>query len=117
MQKRDLPILLPPNPAEHVTDWLLEIGPTSISGMGEAPVSWETIDAWQRLTGIELDPWEARTIRRLSSAYVGQRYEARKPNCPPPYNGADESVVAKRDTVTAQFKAFMQAFAKPKGKA
>ena len=35
-------------------------------------LSWETIRAWQELTGTELTPNDARLIRKLSLIYVSQ---------------------------------------------
>lgn len=53
--------------------------------MGAVPLSWTTIDAWQRVTGISLDPWEARLIRRLSSDYLAMSREAENETCPSPW--------------------------------
>lgn len=112
MRERDQPILLPPNPAEHVTDWLFDIGPVGSNGMSATEIGWEAIDAWCRRTGIDLDPWEARTIRRLSRAFAAQQHDARKPTCPAPYSGGEESVPQRRDRVSAQFKAMWDKLAK-----
>lgn len=116
MKRRGEEILLPDNPVPHLVEWLFEIGPTEPTSMGDAPLSWREIDAWCARTGIDLDPWESRTIRRLSAAFVGERYKARKPDCPAPWSAAavvDEA--AQEARVTAQFKAMMLAFAKPAG--
>lgn len=91
MQRDGVGILLPDNPAPYLTDWLFEIGPTSINGMGEGPIGWQDLTAWESLTGIELDAWEAKTLRRLSLAYLGQKIESREPDCPAPYIGLDDS--------------------------
>lgn len=111
MEAQEKPVLYPDNPAPHITDWLMDIGPTVPAGMGEAPISWEALDAWTRRTGIELDVWEARTIRRLSSAFIAQRYDAKKPACPAPYNGVEQPAEV-RDMVSEQFKALIGAFGK-----
>jgi len=63
--------------------------------MGEGPVSWIEINAWCERTGIELDPWEARTIRALSTAYVAQAHKSRKPDCPSPLD-EERKVAADR---------------------
>ncbi len=76
--------------------------------MGEGPIGWADMAAWQSLTGIELDAWEARTIRRLSQAFVAQRHESEKPGCPSP---CEEPAEAVNDRVTAQFKAMFDALA------
>lgn len=96
--------VLPFNPAPHITDWLFEIGPMA----GEGPIDWQDMLAWSQLTGIDLNPWEARTLRRLSRAFVNQRYDARKANSPEPRVQADE--VAVRKKVEGQFAAMVAAF-------
>src|SRR5690606_17265417 len=93
-------ILLPPNPAEYLTDWLWEIGPS----VGDRSIGYVDLAAWQEIAGVEMEPWEARTLRRLSGEYLGQSVKARKPGCPPPYNGEREMA---RDRVAAQFAAMM----------
>lgn len=114
MKSASAAIHLPPNPAPYLTDWWQEIGPVSGGGMGEAPIGWQDIAAWERLTGIELEPWEARVIRRMSGAWLNERESARKPGCPPPYSETHEAV---RDQVSDQFGAMFKAIAnRPKPK-
>ena len=50
-----------------------------------APISWLTIDAWQRVTGVHLAPWEARLIRTLSIEYLAEHRRAESENCPAPW--------------------------------
>lgn len=76
---------MPPNPAPHIIDWLMEIGLTEAAGMGSAPLSWQEIDAWCNRTGIDLATWEARLIRRLSADYLAECRKAEDRNCPPPW--------------------------------
>lgn len=108
MQDRGEAPSLPENPAPHLIDWFLEIGPTVSAGMVEAPIGWPDMAAWQGLTGIELDPWEARTIRRMSSAFISQRQDAKKPGCPPPWS--PDLPKETRDKVSSQFAAMMSGF-------
>lgn len=77
---------MPPNPAPHIIARLIEIGLTEAVGMGAGPVSWLTIDAWQRVTLVRLPPWEARLIRRLSSEYIAEGRRAEEETCPPPWH-------------------------------
>lgn len=76
---------MPPNPAPHITDRLIEIGLTQAAGMGAVPLSWLEINAWCERTAVDLDPWEARLIRRLSAAYLAESHVADDENCPPPW--------------------------------
>ena len=78
---------MPPNPVPSIVNHLLEIGPSEAAGMGIGPVSWQTIDVWQRITGVTLTPWQARLIRQLSQEYVAELRRAESETCPPPWRG------------------------------
>ena len=77
--------VMPPNPAPHIVERLIEIGLTEATGTGVGPLGWPTIDAWQRVSGVDLPPWEARLIRSLSVAYVAESRAAESENCPAPW--------------------------------
>lgn len=108
--------LLPPIAHPYLVAWWMEIGPTTVTGMGEGPVTWQEIAKWRDLTGNDLYPWEAGAIRSMSQAFAAQRGEARKPDCPAPYRDAGKDAADAEERVTGQFKAMMAAFAKPKGR-
>jgi hypothetical protein len=76
---------MPPNPAPHITDWLIEMGLTEAAGMGTVAISSRELAAWQDNTGVVLEPWVGRLIRRLSSAYLAEGRLAESENCPPPW--------------------------------
>lgn len=76
---------LPPNPARHIVDWLMEIGPAVATGTGEAAIGYRDIAAFQEVNGVEILPWEASLLRRLSRDFINQAADARKADCPPPY--------------------------------
>lgn len=42
-------------------------------GMAPNPISWHEIDAYQRVVGHWLEPWEARAIRAVDDAYIASR--------------------------------------------
>lgn len=92
---------LPPNPMPHLTGWLFEIGPTASGGMGPSVIGWQEIAAWQGLTGIELDAWEAKTLRSLSAEFLGMMNEAKEPACPAPY-ASPEAIERNREAVGKQ---------------
>lgn len=112
MEQRDEPIVLPAIADKYLIDWWLEIGPTSPSSMGEGPIGWQDIAAWQALVLIDLNPFEATTIRRLSSEYLAQKHDAKKPSCPAPYSEVEQ---AETVAVDNQFRAMMLAFGGAKG--
>lgn len=63
----------------HLITHLFEVGPVSV-GMGSAsPISWVDLAAWQEQTGVELQPWEARLVRRLSREYASETQRAQDP--------------------------------------
>ncbi len=76
---------MPPNPAPHIVNRLVEMGLTEAAGMGAVPLSWREISAWQENTCIRLEPWEARLIRKLSGAYLAEGRRAESEHCPPPW--------------------------------
>lgn len=65
--------------------------------------------AWQEITGIELFPWEAKTLRKLSVAWVNERHRATQLNALAPYSLEPETQVDER--VATQFKAMFAKFA------
>jgi hypothetical protein len=105
--------LLPDNPAPYLSDWLFEIGPTGAGSMGECALGYRDFAAWQEISGVELMPWEASLLRRLSIEYATTRQKAEEPAFPAPYSGVADEVVARREHVAKQVDAL---FGKPKGK-
>lgn len=86
---------MPPNPAPHIIARLIELGITESNGMGPVPISWCEMAEWQRLTGVALDPWEARLLRQLSVAYIAESRRAESEACPAPWRR--EVTQAERD--------------------
>lgn len=76
---------MPPNPAPHLVEYLLEVGPMVPAGMGSSAIGWRDISAWRQEVGIYLAPWEARMLRQLSRDYVGEYLEAGNIDRAPPY--------------------------------
>jgi len=85
LKRRKLAPQMPPNPAPHIFDWLIEIGLTEAAGMGAAPISSRELAAWQDNTSVRLAPWEARLIRELSKQYLAEGRRAEDETCPPPW--------------------------------
>jgi hypothetical protein len=93
---------MPFNPAPHILSRLIEIGLTESNGMGATPLSWREINEWQRAMSIELAPWEARLIRRLSVEYLTEGRRAESENCPPPWRA--EVTQRERDLEQARLE-------------
>lgn len=85
LKRRKIEPRMPPNPAQHITDRLIEIGLTEAAGMGAVPLSWREIAAWRDSVGLTIDPWEMRLLRRLSAAYLAETRRAESEHCPPPW--------------------------------
>lgn len=116
MNEQGKPVLTPEVPAPYLTEWFLEIGPSAANAMGEAPIGWQEMAAWQAVTGIELEGWEARALRSMSLAYLAQKHDGKKPDCPAPYQGENAIDPTVRDRVAEQFKAMAGAIAGKKTK-
>ena len=76
---------MPPNPAPHITDRLIEIGITEAAGMGAVPLTWREINAWRESVRLTIEPWEMRLLRRLSAAYLAESRKAESETCPSPW--------------------------------
>lgn len=84
----------------HLIEYLFEVGPDAPGAMGPVPITHADIAHWQGNTGIILNAWEARTLRRLSREYVGACIDAQEPDALPPYLPAE--AVARRRAAVAR---------------
>ena len=80
------PELPPVEAGGHLIGYLWEIGPMIPAGMGLGPITQGEIQAWQANTGIDLQPWEARFLRRLSGEYLAELHAAEKPERQAPWS-------------------------------
>lgn len=69
----------------YLIDYLFEVGPVQSNGMGAMVVSFEELQAWQRLCQHTLEPWEVLTLRSMSQAFANEAQTASEPNAPPPW--------------------------------
>jgi hypothetical protein len=76
--------------AQHIVNYLFEIGPVMSGGMGTVQISNTELQDWQRNIGITLNPWEARFIRKLSADYQSESHRAAKEGCPAPWQSGIE---------------------------
>jgi hypothetical protein len=77
---------MPPlDEAEYLVEHLWEVGPTMAAGAGAGPVTFQEMTAWQEMTGVDLEPWEARILRQLSLDYLSESHKAESPDRLPPY--------------------------------
>ena len=72
--------------AEHLLEYLFEIGPAKPAGMGGlAGLDEVDIFAWQANHDMRLSSWEIRTLRRLSHDYAATCADSKNPQSQPPY--------------------------------
>lgn len=88
LKKKKIEPAMPPNRAPKLIARLIEIGLTEAGGMAPAPLAWGTIADWSRVTGVKLEPWEARLMRTLSIEYLAEGRRAESENCPAPWRSA-----------------------------
>ncbi|MBY8826124.1 hypothetical protein [Sphingomonas colocasiae] len=93
----------------EMVELLMEIGPTIATGMGAAPIGWDTISHWKANTGGLLTPWEARTLIGLSSAFLAMAEQAKDEKCPAPWIEAPAE--HNRAAVAAQVDAVLESLA------
>lgn len=64
----DAPVL--PDACVELWGIFTELHACRNSGFGPAPITFADIDAFQRVSGIRLEPWELAAIRRADAAYL-----------------------------------------------
>ncbi len=85
---------MPPVEVTYLLEIFFDIGPTMAAGMGAGPITHEEIRAWQSNTGVELQPWQVRTLRRMSFDYLSEAYRAEKADCPAPWERVEVDYAA-----------------------
>jgi len=83
---------MPPCSAQYLLDYLFEIGPTVLVGQGQGPIPQSEIAYWMSNTGIRLTPWEVRTLRCLSVAYLCEASRATRRDYPAPWQSEEMNV-------------------------
>ncbi len=81
---------------------LMEAGPTTVAGMGEIPLTWADLLAYQRGIGQDFAPWELRVIRRLSGEYLNESIRAKAPDARAPW--IKEVTAEQRSEVAQQMR-------------
>ena len=79
---------------------LQDVGPVLAGGMGPAPITYGELQAWQVTTGIDLIPWQATMLRRLSREFVAETSAAAEAARPAPW--APEHENAERRAAVAR---------------
>ncbi len=80
----------------------MEAGPTSAAGMGEIPLTWADLQAYQQGTAQHFQPWELRLIRRLSGEYLSESIRAKARDARAPW--VTEVTAEQRSEVAQQMR-------------
>lgn len=98
-------------PVEHgkyLLKYLHKVGPSMGTGMGAIPLTFGELQAWQQQTGLDLQPWEVETLRRLSSDYVLETHRAASFAAMPPWvSDIEVQRKAVDDGLRALFRSLM----------
>lgn len=98
---------MPDCEALYLLSYLIELGVAE----GENAITWQEIESWQRQTGLELQPWEIRFVKRLSEAYLSESHASRDPDAEAPWIDAPY-VVSTPNVVAMRMKAAMHGLAR-----
>lgn len=90
----------------HLTEMLMEVGPSEAGMNGPEPVAWREIHAWADLTGAVLHDGEASLVRELSREYCNAFHECNGVNAAPPA----EFSQTQREKAGQQFAALVRRF-------
>lgn len=71
----------------HLLGYFWDVGPTPAGHV----LTHAELRAWQENNGLELAPWETRTLRRLSSDYLAETFKARRQDHPAPWKPGGEA--------------------------
>ena len=106
LKRGDEDLDMPACDALYLVGYLFEIGPT----MGDGPLTHSELEAWMRNTGIPLNTWEVRTLKRLSIDYLAESQKATARGRAAPWIDAPYLKV-EPDRVAASLKASMRELA------
>lgn len=60
-----------PEDGEPLWEWFWELSSgRGHTGFGPQPLSWQDMEAWARISGIELQPWQAVIFRAMDRAWL-----------------------------------------------
>lgn len=101
-----------PGPAEYLLDILFDVGPVHSTGMGEVPIGYEQLAAWERVQGLRLSPWESRTLRDLSIVYCHEKAVSGDPGASAPgsIEESPEQAAERRDRVAKDLSQALRSF-------
>lgn len=99
-------------PAAYLLDIFFDVGPVLYSSMGESPIGYEQLVAWEQAHGVRLLPWEVGTLRSLSLAYLGEKVRSEDPSVAAPgsIDETPEDAVQRRERISKGLAQALGAF-------
>lgn len=103
--------LMPECDAHYLIEYWYTVGLCAAGAMGPVALSSTEIDAWSRLSGVELEPWEFNSLRQMSQEYVSSLHLSESPDAPPPYGALAQTFDRKvvQEKLSSAFKSFILA--------
>lgn len=113
---KDEKLKFPEVSTEYMVQWLQDMGKCVNDGMGVTGFSWTEIRNWADLNCVELDPWEATTLRDASFEYAAMLQEARDIHTKCPWAEAPPTKVFVDVAMRSGFAAIINAQNTKKGR-
>lgn len=111
----DLPIPPIAPGCAHIVEHWFDVGPAMPGGYGDVPLTHAELDAWQRNSGLDLQPWQTSLLRRMSRGYLAERVAGVDPQRPPPWGEVSaQQKAAVAETLRKTLSAMARA-SQPKG--
>lgn len=66
--------------------------------MGNVPLSWQEIQAWNAVNEYSLPLWTIRLMKQMSDTYC-QEFSKSSEMCPPPYSKEVETIIEPEEVV------------------
>lgn len=99
------PVVLGANELEH----FMQVGPARFSATGTEPLPFVELEAYSKLCGADLMPWQARLLHALSKHYVHHMVLGEDPAAPAPFIDPQQ---IRRDALSSRLGAALGALAK-----
>lgn len=96
----------------YLIGYWLEMGRAKATGMGLGAFDATDLIAWQQGTGITLNAWEFRVLRKMSEVFAGFLPEARQIACKPPYGNPFNDFDRKK--IDNKLRSVFDALSQPK---
>lgn len=89
-----------------MAEYFEEVGPCGYGFDGLVPLTFAEVKAWVDLTAMDVRPWEASMVVRMSKAYCQQHSISDDPMTPPPFTveKTEEQLRIMRERAQARIK-------------